>query len=80
VNTKPIHESYTPFKGEKERQLHEQYPKLDGGLFFSIDCIPNFELIRELCSFGGNLVVLSPESIREDIKNRLSAHLDQYQD
>lgn len=80
VNTKPIHESYTPFKGEKERQFHEQYPKLDGGLFFSIDCIPNFELIRELCSFGGNLVVLSPESIREEIKNRLSAHLDQYQD
>ena len=80
VNTKPIHESYTPFKGEKECQLHEQYPKLDGGLFFSIDCIPNFELIRELCSFGGNLVVLSPESIREEIKNRLSAHLDQYQD
>ena len=80
VNTKPIHESYTPFKGEKESQLHEQYPKLDGGLFFSIDCIPNFELIRELCSFGGNLVVLSPESIREDIKNRLSTHLAQYQD
>lgn len=80
VNTKPIHESYTLFKGEKESQLHEQYPKLDGGLFFSIDCIPNFELIRELCSFGSNLVVLSPESIREDIKNRLSAHLDQYQD
>jgi hypothetical protein len=80
VNTKPIHESYTPFKGENESKLHEQYPKLDGGLFFSIDCIPNFELIRELCSFGGNLVVLSPESIREDIKNRLSAHLNQYQD
>ncbi len=80
VNTKPIHESYTPYKGEKQIQLHEQYPQLDGGLFFSIDCIPNFELIRELCSFGGNLVVLSPESIREEIKNRLSAHLDQYQD
>lgn len=80
VNTKPIHESYTPYKGEKENQLHEQYPQLNGGLFFSIDCIPNFELIRELCSFGGNLVVLSPESIRDEIKNRLKAHLSQYQD
>ena len=80
VNTKPIHESYTPYKGEKESLLHEQYPQLEGGLFFSIDCIPNFELIRELCSFGGNLVVLSPESIRDEIKNRLKAHLPQYQD
>ena len=80
VDTKPIHESYTPYKGEKEYQLHKQYPQLEGGLFFSIDCIPNFELIRELCSFGGNLVVLSPESIRDEIKNRLKAHLSQYQD
>lgn len=79
VNTKPIHESYTPYKGEKESLLHEQYPQLEGGLFFSIDCIPNFELIRELCSFGGNLVVLSPESIRDEIKNRLKKHLTQYQ-
>lgn len=60
--------------------MHEQYPQLEGGLFFSIDCIPNFELIRELCSFGGNLVVLSPESIRDEIKNRLKEHLAQYQD
>jgi predicted DNA-binding transcriptional regulator YafY len=80
VNTKPIHESYIQYKGEKECKLHEQYPQLEGGMFFSIDCIPNYELIRELCSFGGNLVVLSPKSIREDIKNRLSAHLNQYQD
>ena len=80
VNTKPIHESYTRFKGEKESQLHEQYPQLEGGLFFSIDCIPNFELIRELCSLGGNLVVLSPESIRDEIMNRLKSHLAQYQD
>lgn len=80
VNTKPIHESYTPYKGEKESQMHEQYPQLDGGLFFSIDCIPNFELIRELCSFGGNLVVLSPEPVKKEIKNRLSIHLAQYQD
>lgn len=80
INTKPIHESYTPLKGDKEQELHYQYPKLEGGMFFSIDCIPNFELIRELCSFGGNLVVLSPESIRTEIKNRLLKHVEQYQD
>ena len=80
VNTKPIHESYTLLKGEREIELHRQYPRLKGGIFFYLDCIPNFELIRELCSFGSNLVVLSPESIREDIKNRLRTHLAQYQD
>lgn len=80
VNTKPIHESYTPLKGENAADLHKQFPRLEGGLFFSIDCIPNYELIRELCSFGCHLIVLSPDSIRQDIKNRLIKHLDQYQD
>lgn len=80
INTKPIHESYTPFKGDKEVELHSQNPQLCGGLFFSIKCIPNYELIRELCSFGSDLVVISPESIRKEIKSRLKAHLDQYQD
>lgn len=80
VDTKPMHESYTPYKGEKEIELHNLYPKLEGGMFFSIDCIPNFELIRELCSFGGNLVVLSPDTIRKEIKNRLQEHLERYND
>lgn len=79
VNTKPIHESYTPFKGEKERQLHEQYPQLDGGLFFSIDCIPNFELIGELCSFGKDLVVLqSTGSVADDVFKRISEMKEKY--
>lgn len=79
VNTKPIHESYTPFKGEKESQLHEQYPKLDGGLFFSIDCIANYELIRELCSYGKNLIVLSPQKIKNEILERAQEMLNNYQ-
>jgi predicted DNA-binding transcriptional regulator YafY len=80
VNTKPIHESYTPLKGDKEVELHNQYPHLNGGLFFSIDCIPNFELIRELCSFGSNLIVLSPDNIRNEVKERLRLHWEQYKD
>lgn len=80
VDTKPMHESYTPYKGDKEIELHSQYPYLKGGLFFSIDCIPNFELIRELCSFGGNLIVLSPDGIKNEIKDRLQKHLEQYSD
>lgn len=80
VDTKPMHESYTPYKEDKEIELHNQYPQLEGGLFFSIDCIPNFELIRELCSFGSNLVVLTPDTIRSEIRNRLQEHLEQYND
>lgn len=80
VLTKPIHASQTHLRGEREQQLREQYSTLEGGAFFFIDCIENYELIRELCSFGRELLVLSPSAIRENIKNRLSTHLAQYQD
>ena len=79
VNTKPIHESYTPFKGEKANQLHDQYPQLEGGQFFSIDCIPNYELIRELCSYGKDLMVLSSSgSIKEVVVKRITEHNKKY--
>lgn len=78
VHTKPIHESYTVYKGEKDLEMHKQYPRLEGGMFFSIDCIPNYELIRELCSFGKELIVLSPLSIQNDIFNRIKSMFDSY--
>lgn len=79
INTKPIHESYTPFKGEKECQLHIQYPQLKGGLFFSLNCIPNYELIRELCSYGKELLVLqSNGNIKDEIYKRVCEMIEKY--
>ena len=80
VDTKPMHESYTPYKGDKEIELHSLYPKLEGGLFFGIDCIPNFELIRELCSFGSDLIVLSPNSIKKEIIDRIYKMNEKYKE
>lgn len=79
VATKPLHESQRHHKGEKEKELRQQYPKLDGGAFFSIDCIENYELIRELSSFGKELLVLSPNDIQQKVRDRLTAQLQAYQ-
>ena len=79
VDTKPIHGSYTPIKGEAEQQLRIQYPQLQSGLFFTLDCIPNYELIRELCSYGKELVVLqSNGQIQDDIYKRICEMVDNY--
>lgn len=78
VDTKPIHGSYTPIKGDAELQLRSEYPQLQGGLFFTLDCINNFELVRELCSFGKELIVLEPSSIKEDIFKRISLMVEEY--
>lgn len=78
METKPIHGSQCQYKGEKEKELRRQYPSFSDGAFFSIDCIPNYELIRELCSFGKELIVLSPSYIQDDIFNRIKSMLDIY--
>ena len=72
ILTKPIHGSLVPQNGEKEQHLRERYPQLEGGAFFTIECIQNYEIIRELCSYGKNLIVLhSDGKIADDVFNRI---------
>jgi predicted DNA-binding transcriptional regulator YafY len=79
VDTKPIHGSYTPIKNEKDLQLRAEYPKLEGGMFFTLDCINNYELIRELCSYGKNLIVLhSDGTVADDVYKRIQEMSEKY--
>ena len=79
IDTKPIHGSYTPLKGNAVQQLRTEYPQLQGGMFFTLDCINNFELIRELCSYGKELIVLSSDgNVADEVKKRISEMNEQY--
>lgn len=72
IDTKPLHDSQIHFVGEKESDARERYPSLAEGAFYSIECKKNYELIRELTSFGKDLIVLSPSAIRQEIAQRIS--------
>ncbi|MBQ3619867.1 MAG: WYL domain-containing protein [Bacteroidales bacterium] len=72
ILTKPLHGSQKTISGDKETILRRKYPQLAGGMFFSIECKRNYELISVLTSFGDNLLVLSPDDIRNEIINRIS--------
>lgn len=79
VDTKPIHGSQAQLRGEREQQLRAQYSQLIGGAFFTIDCINNYELIRELCSFGKELIVLhSDGDVMKDVMIRIKEMAEQY--
>lgn len=71
IKTKPIHESQRDLTGERERLLRIENPSLKGGAFFRIDCKYNYELIRELTSFGNGVIVLTPSEIREEVIKRV---------
>lgn len=79
IDTKPIHGSYTPLKGEADQKLRANYPQLQGGMFFTLDCVCNYELIRALCSYGKELLVLqSNEDIQDLIYTRICEMKDEY--
>lgn len=78
VRTKPIHESQKNYSGEKEEQFRAQYPQFIGGAFFSVDCIINYELTRELMGYGKDLVVLEPTTLKNEIIHKLEANLQEY--
>ena len=78
VITKPLHGSQILYHGEEEKRLRTMYPSLEGGSFFSIDCIENFELITLLCSYGKNLVVLEPTKIQDVIFARTKKMIEEY--
>jgi predicted DNA-binding transcriptional regulator YafY len=71
IITKPLHGSQAKIGGEKERDLRCRYPQLCEGGFFKLKCKENYELIRELTSFGAELVVLSPGKICDAIRRQL---------
>lgn len=71
VITKPIHSTQEEINGEEEKKLKEQYPILPNGMFFSMQCRENYELIRELTSFGQNLIVLEPTELQGKVKERI---------
>ncbi|MBR5911700.1 MAG: WYL domain-containing protein [Bacteroidales bacterium] len=79
VATKPLHESQRNIRNEREDVLRQQYPMLEGGRFFSIECIENYEFIRELTSFGKDLLVLSPTDIQQKVLDRVASQIQAYQ-
>ena len=78
METKPIHGSQCRYKGKKEEEFRSRYPSLYEGAFFSIDCIPNYELIRELSSFGKDLLVIEPKSVQDDVFHRVQQMYEDY--
>ncbi|MCD8207836.1 MAG: WYL domain-containing protein [Bacteroidales bacterium] len=78
VLTKPLHESQRQFMNEDELEMRSRYPQLEGGLFFQIECKDNYELIRELSSFGKDLLVLSPKPIQDEVVKRFRDMQSEY--
>lgn len=71
VKTKPLHGSQRDVKGEEDKAVRERYPALQGGRFFRLQCILNYELEQLLMSKMNQLVVLKPSTLKDSLINRI---------
>ena len=78
VLTKPLHASQRTLPETTIIGLHDRYPSLEGGVFLRIDCKRNYELIRELTSFGENLLVIEPIVIQDEVYKQIVSLNDKY--
>jgi len=76
IDTKALHDTQVRIK--KDDELRKAYPELKGGWFFRIECMKNYELIRELCSYSGEVIVLKPSSIRDAVIERIKSLANAY--
>lgn len=78
IRTKPMHPYQAELSKEDQAELHRENPKLEDYSFFSLDCKLNYELSSLFRSYGANLVVISPEPLRIEMRENARKLLELY--
>ena len=73
IRTKAVHVSQDEVNPEVEKEFKARYPSLSDCRFFVISCRPNRELFALLASFGKDLTVVEPESVRDTLRKMFEA-------
>lgn len=79
ILTKPLHWSQRCPSQLEQDELHSKYPNVPNDwIFLTVECKWNFELITTLFSFGERIIVLSPQKVVNDIKDKLTSMCGYY--
>lgn len=78
IRTKPIHPYQAELSKENQAELRRENPNLEEYSFFSLDCKLNYELSSLFRSYGPNLVVLEPASLREEMIESARRQIELY--
>lgn len=84
VSKKPIHHSMKTLTAEEvgnkvDEKILGRLPKKKG-VFYKMNCIINYELRREMMSFGRELIVLHPSQLRDWLHGILKDMAANYED
>lgn len=66
-----LHGSQRNVKGDEEKLLREKFPILQGGCFFRMKCILNYEIEQLFMSKMDQVVVLEPSVLSDSLRERI---------
>ena len=78
VENKPMHHSQQKLEPTDPRVEPYLARLPEGGAFFRLFCINNYELRREMISFGPELIVVSPVGLQAEVKGQLERMVANY--
>lgn len=79
IITKPIHGSQKVINNKEEEHFYrEKYILPENGHLIKLKCIINYELKRELLSFFDELIVLEPETLRNELSETIKRMNEKY--
>lgn len=78
VRTKPLHPTQKEVKGTADLKLRDDYPQLDGGRFIRLRCIVNYELKQIIASMLGEMIVLEPVILRDEMERCIIVQSEKY--
>ena len=71
IKSKPIHVSQTLISEERCKDYKKNNPQLFGGRFLQLKCVVNTELIQLIMSYTDEIVVLSPDRLKNTIIEKI---------
>lgn len=76
VSTKPLHGSQVRLPALKQAELHDKYSAFEEYTFYTLTLRPNREMYNTIYHSGDNIVLLSPDVIRETMIQELTASVE----
>ncbi len=76
VDTKPFHGSQVKLPAAEQAAMHEKYSAFEGYSFYALTLKPNRELFNTIYRNGDNVILVSPDRIREIMIQELTASLE----
>lgn len=75
IDTKPLHGSQKRLSSDKQIEYHKKFQAFEENTFYSICVKPNRELYNLIYRNGDNILLISPDRIRENMIRELDTSL-----